>query len=117
MDVDDRTEFSIVVLGEMGNGKSQFCEAVANLASVKGKFHPSSGHDAHTLAVESCTLSLFGSTFRIYDTPGLNDIGDRDEEHMRVMVRELRKLDNVGLIVICLKAMNFRLSNSIVATV
>jgi len=72
--------FSVFVIGETGNGKSQFC---LYLSGDPSAFHPSQSADSFTQSVFHKNVVKNNFSFTVYDTPGLNDKGkDADAPHI-----------------------------------
>ena len=87
----------IVMLGELGTGKSTFGNLFLDLESSDG-FKVSS-------EIDSCTKETGefpghwvtnGTECTIIDTPGLNDSDDQDTEHIRGIVDFLRRKERVN---------------------
>jgi len=107
--------FSIFVVGETGNGKSQFCQF---LTSDESTFQPSQNTDSVTQCVFSKKVKVEGHSITVYDTPGLNDKAKGgDAKHIEEMVRSLRSVQDCKAFLIVLNPHQPRFTASTQQTV
>eukprot|EP01103_Thecamoeba_quadrilineata_P007850 TRINITY_DN17670_c0_g1_i1.p1 TRINITY_DN17670_c0_g1~~TRINITY_DN17670_c0_g1_i1.p1 ORF type:complete len:485 (+),score=62.98 TRINITY_DN17670_c0_g1_i1:4-1458(+) len=102
-------EFSVVVLGETGNGKSQLC----NFLSGSELYPASSGANSKT---EETTINVvdvigLGRKVRLCDTPGMNDSENRDSKHIEKMVTILKQVDDVKAFILVINSEQPRFSD------
>ncbi|KAJ3088989.1 gTPase, IMAP member 8 [Quaeritorhiza haematococci] len=107
-------DFSIVVLGQTGNGKSQFCHYLgSDLGNCPpGSFRPSEQVDSFTAQVSCFVVNVFGYKVRIIDTPGLNDSKDRDTANIAHIVRALRPFNDIKAVLIVMNPHHDRFCES-----
>ena len=68
-----------VIIGEAGNGKSSFLNAIIKIYGAKHKFLPTSdeGEGCTKDIIPICIFVNETKRFQFYDTPGMND-GDKE---------------------------------------
>jgi len=98
----DNCEFSVIVLGEAGNGKSQLCNSI----SSTDKYPVSSGINSMTNDTTFNVVNFAGidRKVRLFDTPGMNDSGGRDSEHIEKMVRQIKNITDAKAFILVINS-------------
>jgi GTP-binding protein EngB required for normal cell division len=94
----------ILILGETGTGKSNLGNFLLNKKEFKTSDSTSSVTKVPTLGK--------GNNYEIIDCPGLNDSEDKDEEHLKNIVHELKKNKNLNVILLLLNYQCCRLTKN-----
>ena len=79
LDSKETYDYSIMVTGVTGSGKSAFC----NFICAEEVFQTSDGLVSVTAKTGAVTKSLLGKKVRLIDTPGFCDEYETNEEHMK----------------------------------
>ena len=79
LDSEEIYDYSIMVTGVTGSGKSTFC----NFICAEEVFQANDGLASVTAKTGAITKCLLGKTVRLIDTPGFCDEYETNEEHMK----------------------------------
>ena len=79
LDSREMYDYSIMVTGVTGSGKSAFC----NFICAEEVFQTNEGLISVTAKTQAITRRLLGKTVRLIDTPGFCDEYETNEEHMK----------------------------------
>ena len=104
--------FGILVVGETGTGKSTL------INNLLGREVAVVGHtmESETLQVTPHELSVEGVPIVVYDTPGLDDTReDNEEKHLRIMKSLLAKM-KIHLVIYCMKLTETRMRRGLIRT-
>lgn len=127
-----------LVFGETGSGKSTFINTLTNYfkggnlknlkVSIPNKYHRatewgvrhsesdlSDNSKAQTQQVTEYDFSLGKTTYKIMDTPGLNDTEgfEKDEENLDKIIESITKVDSMTAIILVINGTNARATHNI----
>ena len=104
--------FGILVVGETGTGKSTL------INNLMGRAVAIVGHtlQSQTLEVTPHKLSVEGVPVVVYDTPGLDDTREDDEEKHLGIMKDLLSRRKIHLVIYCMKLTETRMRRGLIRT-
>jgi ABC-type dipeptide/oligopeptide/nickel transport system ATPase component len=112
---------SVLVVGESGKGKSSLCRYIAecnadsnaDVEIARNLFKEDAGVRGFTCRTTSSSINTIHGQCRVFDTPGLNDSDNRDDEFIADIVKSLRHVDDCGAVMLVLKSTDTRVNKTI----
>ena len=99
IDIQDGYEYSLLVTGVTGSGKSTFC----NFLCCSDAFEANCGFASVTSKSAAATITMQGNKVKLIDTPGFCDDHETDEQHMlefgQSLVLANKGVNAIGLII------------------
>lgn len=100
----NQRELKILVTGKTGQGKSTLVNGLLGIKDAQ----EGAGHTGCTTEVNRYAKTIEGVPIKVFDSPGLQDGTDNEEEYISKMKKECQEL---SLVLYCTKMTNTRLTS------
>ena len=99
VDIQDGYEYSLLITGVTGSGKSTFC----NFLCCSDAFEANCGFASVTSKSAAATITMQGKRIKLIDTPGFCDDHETEEQHMQEFGQSLvlasKGVNAIGLVI------------------